>query len=304
MSAFELDSLVGEKAVFGDCGEEENKPGHDRSHQECVIAYKVYDSCRNQNCIKPSELGAVRAAEKVCIGDERLNEGDVICPPRNAAAVTIDKFKVKKITIVNKEKNPFKNGYWDIDVKYVFEYYLTFREADGTPIEPGQIKACSIYNKRVALFGADGADIVISSDLPQFMGHEDSDAIEAGPYVLVEAKAVALEVSLKNCGRNSFNDREDIGGRHHPSSHDEVLITIGLFTIIELYRIVSLAVESNGFYVPHECIEISPIHPCEVFENVAFPMDIFAPPLMDEFNAGSFGTFSSDREKKPCGCDK
>ncbi len=73
-------------------------------------------------------------------------------PPDKTAAVTIDKLRVKKVIIVDKEPNTFKQGYWDIDLKYVFEYRLTFREADGCIID--SIKANSIFNKRVTLFGS------------------------------------------------------------------------------------------------------------------------------------------------------
>ena len=125
-----------------------------RLREECIIAMKVYDSCRQQDCLTAAQMGPARAAECGCIGDQHFKEGDVINPPDNAAAVTIDRMKVKRIIIVEKEPNPFKNGYWDIDLKYVFEYRLTFREADGSLI--GSIKANSIYNKKVTLFGRHG----------------------------------------------------------------------------------------------------------------------------------------------------
>jgi len=107
-----------------------------------------------QDCLTAAQMGPARAAECGCIGDQHLKEGDVINPPDNAAAVTIDRLKVKRIIIVEKEPNPFRNGFWDVDLKYVFEYRLTFREADGTLI--GSIKANSIFNKKVTLFGSHG----------------------------------------------------------------------------------------------------------------------------------------------------
>lgn len=102
----------------------------------------------------------------------------VFMPPSNAAAVTIDRLKVKKIIIVDKEPNPFKNGFWDIDLKYVFSYRLTFREADGQTI--GSVRANSIFNKRVTLFGSVGADLVIATDLFKHFG--DSTTIDAEPF--------------------------------------------------------------------------------------------------------------------------
>ncbi len=53
----------------------------DRLRQECIIALKVYDSVRLQDCLNGLELGPARAAECGNIGDEVYDEGDVIDPP-------------------------------------------------------------------------------------------------------------------------------------------------------------------------------------------------------------------------------
>ena len=160
-----------------------------RLREECIIALKVYDSCRQQDCLTSSQIGPARAAECTIIDDERINEGDVIDPPAAAAAVTIDRLKIKKIIIVSKEPNTFRNGFWDVDIKYVFAYRLTFRRADGSVI--GNIKAESIFNKKVTLFGSIGSDLVIGSDL--FCSLGSSHTLDADPFILVEAKATIIK---------------------------------------------------------------------------------------------------------------
>jgi len=266
-----------------------------RLREECIIALKVYDSCRQQDCLTPAEIGPARAAECVCIGDEHINEGDIIDPPSDAAAVTIDRLRVKKIIIVDKEPNAFKNGFWDIDIKYVFEYRLTFREADGSVI--GSVRANSIFNKKVTLFGSVGSDLVIATDLLQ-LGRGDSATLDSEPFILVEAKAVALAAELR------FTRLRNVGREDFAPQPNEVLVTIGLFTIIKLFRIVNLTVESRGFCIPPECEEISPLNPCEFFDSLDFPMDIFAPPQRPEFVAGISGNIrrANNNEDKPCGC--
>jgi len=268
-----------------------------RLREECIIAMKVYDSCRQQDCLTAAQMGPARAAECGCIGDQHFKEGDVINPPDNAAAVTIDRMKVKRIIIVEKEPNPFKNGYWDIDLKYVFEYRLTFREADGTLI--GSIKANSIFNKKVTLFGSIGTDIVIASDLFCHMSG-DSKTIDADPFILAEARAIALSAELRYTRRRG-NAEEDVA-----PSPNEVDVTIGLFTIIKLFRLVQLSVESRGFCIPPECDEVSPLNPCDFFDNLDFPMDIFAPPQRPEFVAGISGNIPSGGSggNRPCGCEE
>lgn len=293
MAAFELTSRSHHDAPATEVQDQSLDPR--RLREECIIALKVYDSCRQQDCLTEDLIGPARAAECTCIDGEHINEGDIIVPPRQAAAVTIDRLRVKKIIIVEKKPNPFKKGFWDIDIKYVFEYRLTFREADGNLI--GSIKANSIFNKKVTLFGSNGSDIVLATDL--FSRHTDTETIDAEPFILVEAKAVELsaEIRYRRCG-----NRPDDDSALEPSSVD---VTIGLFTIIKLFRIVNLTVQSRGFCIPPECEEISPLNPCDFFERLDFPMDIFAPPQRPEFLAGISGDIPRTPvdPDPPCGCD-
>ncbi len=223
-----------------------------------------------------------------------MSVGSVLTLPTDAAAVTIDHLKIKKIIVVSKEPNPFRNGFWDIDLKYVFEYRLTFREADGSIIMP-PIKANSIFNKKVTLFGSVGSDIAISTDL---LGCHNNDLINSEPFVLVEAKAVALTAELRYTRRRNVTT-EDLA-----PTPNSVAVTIGLFTIIKVFRIVNLTVESRGFCVPEECEDISPLNPCEFFNNLDFPLDIFAPPQRPEFVAGITNNIPRNPDRRNgCGCN-
>lgn len=266
-----------------------------RLREECIIALKVYDSCRQQDCLSGNELGPSRAAVTCVLGNQTITEGEIISPPDNSASVTVDNLKVKKVIVIGKEANPFKNGFWDITLKYVFVYNLTFREADGQII--GCVSANSIFTKKVTLFGSIGTDIVISTDL--FKGENDSFTMDSDPFILAEAKAVALAAELKYvnccCCNSDTNSSEP----------NEVLVTIGLFTIIKLFRIVNLNVQSRGFCVPEECEEISSLNPCEFFESLDFPMDIFSPPQKPEFLAGISNNIPSSSNSSggsSCGC--
>lgn len=248
---------------------------------ECIVALKVYDQCRQQDCLTSNIIGPARAAESRTIGDVTIREGDVITPPSDAASVTVERLRLKKIIIVDNSPNPFKPGYWDIDLKYVFVYFLVFRDAAGNII--GSIKANSIFNKKVTLFGSHGTDIVVGSNL----FNNGNDTIDSDPNVFVEGKAVALAAELKyGCPCNSCcNDDFNTFGR--PSDNNEiaaqeVLVTIGLFTIIKLVRIVSLLVESRGFCIPKKCEEAS-MNPCQYFDNLEFPLNVFSPPQIEDF---------------------
>lgn len=270
MSAFEILNESGAAA-----------PLNDRIREECIIALKVYDFCRQQDCLTCDILGPARAECFTHLGNKTIQEGDIIDPPNNSASVSIENLRVKKVIVSDKQPNPFKNGFWDITLKYVFVYSLTFREADGTII--GRICANSIFTKKVTLFGSIGTEISISTDLLANQGCSCTE-LNSDPFVLVESKAIPLGADLRYQNRCC---RTVAGDEHLEPA--EVCVTIGLFTIVKLFRIANLSVLSRGFCIPKECNDISPLNPCEFFDSLDFPMDIFAPPQKAEFLAGISG---------------
>lgn len=293
----EHDERFGREAVEPTRALPELAGGHHQGtiKDECIIAFKVYDQFRAQDCLSEDEIGPARAAENKTIGDIVYCEGAVIEPPCNAASVTVERLKVKKVIIVDKEPNPFKNGFWDVDLKYVFEYRLTFREADGCLI--GTIRANNIFNKKISMFGSISSDISICTDLFQNPGGE-SALIEAAPFILVEAKSVALSAELKYHRRKGPGDD---GG----AAPNRVAVTIGLFSIIKMFRIVDLNVQSKGFCIPPVRPHDVPLNACEFFERLDFPMDIFAPPQKKEFREGVSSNIprSAAEKEKPCDCE-
>ena len=217
---------------------------------ESIVANKVYDSCRRQNCLTARELGPARAK-----GDDTHIEGEIIVPVSGAASVTMDKVAIKRIQVVDKQPSPFRAGFWDTTVKYVFGYCLTFRDASGNIVD--EVEGMSVFNMKTTLFGSIGADLVIGTDLYKGMG----DTIAAAPFMWVEAKAVGLDAKI-----------------HHHHGNRSVHVTIGLFSILKLFRLVHLNVQSKGFFIPDECQDQGDINPCEYFSDLDFPIDIFSPP--------------------------
>lgn len=283
MRTFELDNT----SNIEDC--------HHKKDDDCIVALKIYDSCRAQDCLGPEILGPARSAETTVLGDEQIYEGEVIDPPSNAASVSIDKLRIKKIIIVSKEESAFRRGYWDIDLKYVFEYRLTFREVDGCKI--GCLNANSIYNKRVTLFGSCGTELVIATDL---FGNGETNTLDADPFVIVEAKAVALAAELK------YQKRVNITTQDLSPEPNSVYVTLGLFTVIKLCRLVDLSVETKGFCIPEECECIDRLSPCDFFDSLEFPLDAFTPPSKPTFCCGGKDPIEKKDKKdkkRDCGCN-
>jgi len=251
--AFEHEFGVG-FARDKECPPPQPPPPHPQHlRDEPIITNKVYDSCRRQDCLEV----VARAAEPVYIDGVEIKEGEVIPVPDGAGSVTTEGFTVKKIMIVDKEPSPFKKGFWDVQVKVVFEYMLVFRKCDKDIILC--VKANSIHNQKYCLFGSATSDFVAVTDL--FNGETFNNE---APNVWIDAKAVALKAEFR-C-------------RHCDRKPIDVLVTVGLFCIFKLSRMVCLSVRSRGFCIPRECEDCNPTDPCKFFAGLDFPMNNFAPP--------------------------
>lgn len=285
--------------AFGGCGTEvqndrvEGTAGR-RTVDECVISLKVYDFCRLQECLTPEMIGPARAAADSTYCGITVDAGDIIRPPEGAASVSVENLKAKQAIIISKAPNPFRAGYWDIEIKYIFCYRLVFRDVNGD--ELCSVMAQSSFNNRMTMFGSTATETLVSTDLLASGGN--SADMEADPFVLIESKGVALaaEIDFKHCCCDDTDPLDDA----------TIDVTIGLFSIVKLFRLVNLVVESKGFCIPEECEDVSAVDACEFFESLDFPMDIFAPPQRAEFTAGVSANIPAevrgDSDRKGCGC--
>lgn len=67
---------------------------------------------------------------------------------------------------------------------------------------------------------------------------------------------------------------------------NNVYVTIGLFTIVQIVRNVQMLVPAYDFCIPEkECVTSSD-NPCELFRRIDFPTDEFFPPRADTGNGG------------------
>ena len=280
MSAFDFDNC-GKKNALKD---------------ECLIAFKVYDFFRIQECLNFDNLGYARAAETTTsCGGAPITEGDVITPPANATSVTINNLEVASANVLNKKKNSFRKGYYDVDIQFIFTYDLVFLDQTGMTL--CSVPATNSFSTKISLFGSIDTDVTLSTDLFGGFGCQTGFTMNANPFIWVESKAVALAADLVYpCCASDGDD---------PTA---VQPTIGLFAIIKLFRIVNLSVASKGFCIPEEIGDISSIDPCDYFNNLDFPMDSFAPPQRPEFEAGISSNIpaenntAGDSSNSGCGC--
>lgn len=280
-------------------------PCHDR---ECIIAPKIFDQCRIQVCLTPSTIGPARVCSNMgCHKTGATN--DAIVPPSNAVSVAVRGFCVSDVTVINKNQNSIRCGYWDVTVKFNFTYCLVFFDSDSCEI--ANVNACSSYTTTLTLYGGENMCVSMFNEL-------FSNMCKNGPFVSVEANGMALAACLSypcpsnnscgnncgcgngcnncgngcnNCGNgcnncgNGINTGAFIKGCACTSPNEispnpiAVNVTIGLFAVVRLFRLSNISIESLGDCVPEDCSAVSPetMDPCEFFDNLDFPLNLFAP---------------------------
>jgi len=233
---------------------------HGRIIAESIITHKIYDSCRAKDCISVVAF----AAEPTKIGENIINKGEVIPVPLGSGKVDMSELQLKRAKVTSKKPSPFKDGFWDIEVKFVFEYLLTFKACNNSIIN---VRAFSIYKKNYNLFGSVGLDVASSIEHAPLSG--EPIATKGEPFSMLKAKTVALKAEFR------CNHRELIPV--------DVAVTIGLSSIMTLFRVVSLDIDSKGFHIPKECNNHYLVNPCDFFNSINFPLEAFAPPKRNEF---------------------
>jgi hypothetical protein len=159
------------------------------------------------------------------------------------------------------------------------------------------------FAKTVILFGSEGQVKVFSSTDPEFCPSADGcdgcgSMIQQDnkPTVKVEvAEPLVLNARIKriHCPKvKPYGDEYDeievddnvAAERRRILPQKNVVVTIGLFSIIKLTRLVQLLIPAFNFCVPNrECIASTDENPCDLFETIDFPFDQFFPPQAFDF---------------------
>lgn len=155
---------------------------------------------------------------------------------------------------------------------------------------PTVVHGVALANKRVILFGSDG-------NVKRFVSGEDCmpDIELSTGKVLPKAVCQVSEpigLSAKICDRppqscdictripesicSLYGTEFDYGGCH------SVYATIGLFTIIQLVRNVSLLIPTYEFCIPEKECQPTSDSPKEMFRRIEFPTNDFFPPQVSE----------------------
>jgi hypothetical protein len=249
----------------------------------CVHVEKVYDNCREKDCIEDAVV------------DFTENVQDLI---NNAVKVKTKDAEVVAVS-ADLEPVPFKRGYYTVNVRYLIKVMVEFcyRDMNGNLVSSSPKVGYVSFDKTVILFGSEGRvkifKSVDSSSTAPLYGDSGSDACGGSlveqdnlPNVKVEvAEPLVLNTRIKRIHhRHPRTNDEDENAESMVIPQKRVVVTLGLFSIIKLVRLVQLLVPAFNFCYPNkECIASTNEDPCEIFDSIEFPLDQFFPPQKFEF---------------------
>ena len=257
----------------------------------CIHTKKIFDSCRDKDCIEALRFYPTVSSQSVI-----------------DRAISIKAGTAELLyAYIDVEPIGFNKGFYTVDVRY---FYKVTADAFVGAARPIQVCGLCVFDKRVILFGSEGAAKVFSS-ASCLGGMDRQDAAGCNlPTAVVEAvDPIVLGMKLLDvcecrpcdcalteippCICACFDCDLCFG-----SEGKRIYVTLGQFSIVRLEREAQLLMPAYDYCVPEkECAcGGGEEDPCEVFRHVQFPMEEFFPP-----NAMSGGCDKYTPGKGCCG---
>lgn len=240
----------------------------------CIDTKRIYDSCVSKDCLENLRVTFFGAGQRLI--DEATN---IKCRSAKICAVSIDVDEV-----------PFNKGFFSANVHFYFVLHFDcYTSLCSTP----QI-ACGYtdFEKKCILYGSQGNVKIFTSNLTD----EKTDCPEAPQYSNPTAKVQAVDpvvlstdlvdvcdcpVPLCTVFPKSIIKSNPDGGIPVAASR-AVLVTLGLFSIIQMERDVQMTIPAYDFCIPDRECNCSTQDPCSAFQNIDFPVEQFFPPERDD----------------------
>lgn len=219
-----------------------------------VKVNRIFDSCSDRDCLSNVQI--------------TLDECGL--PP----SVTLVKSRCIKVAniCITVEQVPFNRGFYSIDLTYTFKVELmAYEKACSSPM---LITGTAYASKNVILYGGESSSKVFTSDKEASCTNTDMncccETINLPTASVQVVEPIALETKIVN---NSQNPCE-CGKHEHERA---VVMTIGLFSVVELYRPVTIMVPTYEYTIPTKECHTDVESPCAVFDKIRFPAEEFSP---------------------------
>ena len=265
----------------------------------CIHTKKIYDSCRDKDCIEDLRVYPTRASQAVI--DRALSV-------RGGRAELLQAY-------IDVEPASYNRGFYSVDIRY---YYRITAEAFVGGSRPAEISGLAVFDKRVLLFGSEGNAKIFTSRFRPEAGDCQGMGRSNLPEAVVEAvDPILLSLKLIDpcdftcpppcpppggpcnpcppppppCGCCAENELTEIppcisacfdcdlafdGGCRR------LYVTLGQFSMVRLERDSQLLIPMYDYCMPtRECAggdEDGDEDPCEIFRQIRFPVGEFFPP--------------------------
>ncbi len=231
----------------------------------CIDTRRVYDSCSDKDCIED-----IRVLFTKCV--QELVDDATNVRIKGASVITV---------FVEMQPIPFNRGFYSVDMTFFFDITL---ELYTTPIStPQTITGISVFNKKVILYGSEGCIKTFTSSNCE----NDCTDLTMPEAVVEVSEPVALSAKLcigllSDCCDSIFHIPEKIcirfGGEFERVGKKSVYVSLGIFMIVQIVRNTQLLIPAYDFCIPEkECLTTSD-SPCDLFEQIEFPVNEFFPP--------------------------
>ncbi len=242
----------------------------------CIEAQRIFDSCSDRDCIV--DLPVTLRCGTVCDG----------------MIVKCKCAKIDSVCITVREV-PFSKGYFSVDIVYTFD--LTFETFMDSCTKSGEINGTAVWSKKCILFGCEGSTKVFESGMDccsaAESGHNNASDLPKATVRVVDPICLDAKVkcmrSRSGCGCASgtvsssavYSSESEcaVACTDMGSRVPTLVVTLGIFSIVQLSRPVAIVVPSLDLCIPHKECSCSgnTESPCEIFERMSFPMEEFFP---------------------------
>lgn len=186
------------------------------------------------------------------------------------------------------EPVPFNKGFYSVDITFFFKVSVAAYTSPVIP--PATVTGVAAFSKKVILYGSDGNVKVYTSTDPRNSLERDNTNMPKASISVVEpmvldsklveycpGRSLDCGISLPGCICGQFD-----GDFATCQPKKVVLVSIGLFTIVQLERNVQMMVPVYDYAVPDKESNVTTDDPCEVFKKIKFPVNQFFPPKLSE----------------------
>jgi len=247
---------------------------HPPKEAVCIHTRKVYDSCRDKECLQDLRVYLTRTSQAIL---------DTAISVKARTAELLWSF-------IDVEPIPFNKGFYTVDVRY---FYKVTADAFTGVGRPRPICGLATYDKRTVLFGSEGSVRIFSSQyVPQESDFQNFEKTNLPIAVVEVVDPVALGVKVMegdDCTDYALND---IPENICKCFEDDIVLTddgkklfatLGQFSIIKLERDIQLLMPAYDICMPDKECAGNADDPCDLFQKFKFPVDEFFPPKLTDY---------------------